>query len=148
MMLVCSVRLKTFFDHYKLLLTAIYYLRRPCATLDGYILLVAAICYFQRLYTTFDGYILLSTVIYYTTFSFTWLQDFLPIYRTYELKTRLEFSISLLAIVQFCFFCSSMVSSIIFSAPFYKCCFIRNTQMLKLWNLLQLALQMVGKANK
>ena len=126
-------------------MTAIYYLRQPYTTLDGYMLLATSICYFRRLYTTFNGYILLLAL---PDSDFARIQDFLAIYRTYELKTGLEFSINLLAIVQFYLFCSSMVSSIIFSVPFWKCCFIRNTQMLKLWNLLQLALQMVRKANK
>ena len=125
---------------------AIYYLRWPYTTCGGYmllstaiyVLLLTAIYYFWRLYTTFIGYILLLAL---PDSDFVRIQDFLAIYHTYELKTRLEFSINLLAITQFWFFCSSMVSSIIFSVPFWKCCFIRNTQMLKLWNLLQLALQ-------
>ena len=126
-------------------LTTINYFWRLYTTLDGYILLAAAICYFRQLYTTFNGYILLLAL---PDSDFVRIQDFLAIYRTYELQNRLEFSINWLTIMQFYFFCSSMVSSIIFSAPFWKCCFIRNTQMLKMWNLLQLALQMVRKANK
>ena len=64
----CSVQLKTCFDHYKLLLTTIYYFLRPYTTFDS----------FWRLYNTFDGYILPSTATYYlrrlcTTFSLTWL---------------------------------------------------------------------------
>ena len=78
-------------------------------------LLSAALYYFQRLYSTSNGYILLLAL---TDSDFVRIQDFLAIYRTYELKSRLEFSINLLAIVQFCFFYSSMVSSIIFSVPF------------------------------
>ena len=78
-------------------------------------LLSAALYYFQRLYSTSNGYILLLAL---PDSDFVRIQDFLAIYRTYELKSRLEFSINLLAIVQFCFFYSSMVSSIIFSVPF------------------------------
>ena len=37
----CSVA--TFFDYYKLLLTALYYLRQPYTTSDGYMLLLTAI---------------------------------------------------------------------------------------------------------
>ena len=133
---------KHFSEHYKLLLMAIYYLRRPYTTLDGYILLAAAICYFRRLYTTFDGYTLLFAL---PDSDFVRIQDFLAIYHTYELKTRVVFSINLLAIIHF--FCSSMVSSVIFSVSFWKCCFIRNSQMLQMSNLLQLALQMAREAN-
>ena len=78
-------------------------------------LLSAALYYFQRLYSTSNGDILLLAL---PDSDFVRIQDFLAIYRTYELKSRLEFSINLLAIVQFCFFYSSMVSSIIFSVPF------------------------------
>ena len=78
-------------------------------------LLSAALYYFQRLYSTSSGYILLLAL---PDSDFVRIQDFLAIYRTYELKSRLEFSIILLAITQFCFFYSSMVSSIIFSVTF------------------------------
>ena len=92
---------------------AIYYLRRPYTTLDGYVLLAAAICYFRRLYTTFDGYVLLFAL---PDSDFVRIQYFFAIYRTYELKPRMVFSINLLAIIPF--FRSSMVSSIIFSVSF------------------------------
>ena len=78
-------------------------------------LLSTTMYYFRRLYTTFNGYILLLAL---SNSDFVSIQDFIAIYRTYELKTRLEFSINLLAIIRFCFFCSSMVSTIIFSVPF------------------------------
>ena len=78
-------------------------------------LLSTAMYYFRQLDTNFNGYILLLAL---RDSDFLRIQDFLAIYRTYELKTRMEFSINLLAIMQFCFFCSSMVSSMIFSVPF------------------------------
>ena len=62
-MFVCSVWLQTFFDHYKLFLTAMYYLWRSYTTLDGYILLTAAIYAFRRLYVIFNGYILLLALL-------------------------------------------------------------------------------------
>ena len=74
-----------------------------------------AICYFRRLYATLNGYILLLAL---PDSDFVKIQDFLAIYRTYELTTRMEFDINLLAVIQFCLFCNSMVSSVIFSAPF------------------------------
>ena len=129
-------------------------------TFDGYILLSVAIYYFRQLYTTFGGHVLLSTTFggyillltaiqYFrrlnTTFSFTFcnfetIQYFPAIC---GLKTGLEFNINLLALIQFWFFCSSMASSINFNSLFWKCCFIRNTQMLKMWHFLHFALQMV-----
>ena len=133
------------FVHYKLLLTAIYYLRRPYTTLDGYILLTATIYYFRLLYITFHGSILLLTL---TDCYCVRIQNFLANSRTYGLKARLEFNISLLALIQFCFFWSLMVSSMNFNIPFWKCYFIKNTQMRKMWNFLHLALQMVCKGNK
>ena len=69
-------------------------------TVFGYKHFLTAINYFGRFYTTFEGYILLLTVTYY----------FPAISRVYELKTRLEFNINLLALIQFCFFCSPMVN--------------------------------------
>ena len=78
-------------------------------------LLSTAIYYFRQLYTNFNGYILLLAL---PDSDFLRIEDFLAIYRAYELKTRMEFSINLLAIIQFCFFYSSMVSSMIFSVPF------------------------------
>ena len=59
-------------------------------------LLSTAIYYFRRLYTTFDGYILLLAL---PDSDFVRIQDFLLIYRTYESKARLEFSISLLTLI-------------------------------------------------
>ena len=78
-------------------------------------LLSAATYYFRQQYTNFNGYILLLAL---PDSDFLRIQEFLPIYRTYELKTRMELSINLLAIIEFCFFCSPMVSSMIFSVPF------------------------------
>ena len=100
--------LKTTFDGYIVLTAAIYYFRRLYTTCDGYI-------YFRRLYTNFDGYILLLAL---PESGFVRTQDLLAIYRTYELKASLKFSIKLLAIIPFCFFCVSIISSIIFSVPF------------------------------
>ena len=128
--------------HSSLFSTAIYYLRRSYTTLDGYILLTTAMYYFRRLSSTFDGYILLLDL---PDCDFARIQDFITISRTYGLKARLDFNINLLALIQFCFFCSSVVSSIDFNVPFWKFCFVRNTQMLKMWNFVQLALQMVHK---
>ena len=78
-------------------------------------LLSTTIYYFLQLYTNFNGYILLLAL---PDSDFLRIQEFLAIYRTYELKTRMELSINLLAIIEFCFFCSPMVSSMIFSVPF------------------------------
>ena len=61
-------------------------------------LLSTTMYYFRRLYTTFNGYILLLAL---SNSDFVSIQDFIAIYRTYELKTRLEFSINLLAIIRF-----------------------------------------------
>ena len=125
-------------------MTAIYYFRRPYTTFDGYILL-------WRLYTTFDGYILLLTAIYYIrwlyiTFGsyilllallycdFARMLVFPAISFICGLNTRLEFNINLLALIQFCFFCSSTDSPVNFNLPFWKRWFFRNTQMLKMWS--------------
>ena len=140
MTFVCSVPLGTFFDHYKLLLTAMYYFRRLYPTYGCYMLLSLAICYFRRLCTTLDGYILFLVL---PDSGFVRIQDSLAISRTDELKTRLEFKINLSA---FYCLCSSMVSSIIFNVRFWKRFFIRNNQMLKMWNFLHLALKIVRKA--
>ena len=91
------------------------YLWRPYTTLDSYIVLTAVIYYFRRLYITFDRYILILAL---PACDFVRIQDFITISRTYGLKARLDFNINLLALIQFCFFCSSMVSSINFNAPF------------------------------
>ena len=96
-------------------MAAIYYFRRLYTTYGGYILLSAAVYYFRRLYITFDGYILLLAL---PDCDLVRIQDFITISRTYGLKARLDFNINLLALIQFCFFCSSMVSSINFNAPF------------------------------
>ena len=93
----------------------IYYFRRLYTTYEGYIQLSTAIYYFRRLYITFDGYILLLAL---PDCDFVRIQDFITISRTYGLKARLDFNINLLALIQFCFFCSSMVSSINFNVPF------------------------------
>ena len=137
--------LQTIFDSYILFMEAIYYFRRLYTTYGGYILLSAAIYYFRRLYITFGGYILLLAL---PDCDFVRIQDFITISRTYGLKARLDFNINLLALIQFCFFCSSMVSFINFNAPFWIFCFTRNTQILEMWNFVHLALQMVCMANK
>ena len=93
----------------------IYYIRRLYTTYGGYIQLSTAITCFRRLYITFDGYILLLAL---PDCDFVRIQDFITISRTYGLKARLDFNINLLVLIQFCFFCSSMVSSINFNAPF------------------------------
>ena len=112
-------------------MTAIYYFRRPYTTFDGYILLLTAIYHIRRLYITFDGYILLLALRYC---DFARIQVFPAISFPCEWNTRLEFNINLLALIQFSFFCNSMVSPVNFSLPFWKRCFIRNTQTLKMWN--------------
>ena len=86
-MFVCSIRLQTFFDHYKLLSMVIYYLRQPYTTSDGYILLLTAVYYFRRLYITFDGYVLLLAL---PDCDFVRIQDFLAIVCICGLKARLE----------------------------------------------------------
>ena len=106
---------------------------------------MAAIYYFRRLNITFDGYILLLAL---PDCNFVRIRGFIAISHTYGLKARLDFNINLLALIQFRFFCSSMVSSISFNAPFQKFCFIRNTQMLEMLDFVYLALQMVHKASK
>ena len=123
-MFICSVKLETLFDHYKLLLTAIYYFRRRYTTFDCYISHSTAIYYFRRLYTTFS----------FTLLYFARIQVFPEISFLCELNARLEFNINLLALIQFSFFCNSMVSPVKFNLLFWKRCFIRNTQMLKMWN--------------
>ena len=124
-------RLYTTFGGHILLATVIYYFWRPYTTFDGYILLLTAIYHIRGLYITFDGYILLLALRYC---DFARIQVFPAISFLCELKTRLEFNINLLALIQFSFFCNSMVSPVNFSLPFWKRCFIRNTQMLKMWN--------------
>ena len=120
MMFVCGVRLQHF-------LTTINYFWRPYTTWGSHILLQMAICYFWRLYTSFNGYILLVAL---PDSDLVRIQNLLAIYRTYELKTRLKFSINLLPIIQFCFFCSSMISSIISVYPFENAVLL---EILKCW---------------
>ena len=124
-------RLYTTFGSHILLSTVIYYFWRPYTTSDGYILLLMAIYHIWRLCITFDGYILLLALRYC---NFARIQVFLAISFLCGLNTRLEFNINLLALIQFNFFCNSMVSPVNFNLPFSKRCFIRNTQMLKMWN--------------
>ena len=119
------------FGGHILLSTAIYYFWRPYTTFDDYILLLTAIYHIRRLYITFDGYILLLALRYW---GFARIQVFHAISFLCGLNARLEFNINLLALIQFSFFCNSMVSPVNFSLPFWKRCFIRNTQMLKMWN--------------
>ena len=114
---------------YKHFLTPINYFRQLYTSYGGHILLTAAIYYFRRLHITFNGYILLLAL---PDSDFVRIQDFLAISRIHGLKAMLEFIINFLALIQFCLFCSSMVSSINFNILFWKYCFIRNTQMLKM----------------
>ena len=124
-------RLCATFGGHILLSTAIYYFWRPYTTFDGYILLLTAIYHIRRLYITFDGYILFLALRYC---DFERIQVFPAISFLCGLNTRLEFNINLLSLIQFSFFYNSMVSPVNFSLPFWKRCFIRNTQMLKMWN--------------
>ena len=138
---------------YKHLLTTIRYFWRLCTTFGDhiqlwktfgcYVLLLTGIYYFSRLCITFNGYILFLALLYC---DFARIQDF-PAISHIWLKARLNFNINL-ALIKFFFFCILMVSSINFNLPFWKCCFITNTQMLKMWNFLQLTFQMFHKGNK
>ena len=112
-------------------MTAIYYFRQPYTTFNGYIVLLTAIYHIRRQYITFDDCMLLLALRYC---DFARIQVFPAISFLCELNTRLEFNINLLALIQFSFFCNSMVSPVNFSLPFWKRCFIRNTQTLKMWN--------------
>ena len=112
-------------------MTAIYYFWRPYTTFDGYILLLTVICYIRQLYITFDGFILLLALPYC---DFARIQVFSAISFICRLNTRLEFNINLLALIQFCFFCSLMDSPVNFNLPFRKRCFIRKTEIVKMWN--------------
>ena len=107
---------------------AIYYFRRPNTTFDGYILHSTAIYYFRRLYT----------VLALHCCDYARIQVFPEISFICGLNTWLEFSSNLLALILFCFFCSSVVSHVKFNFPFRKRYFIRSTQMLKMWNFLAL----------
>ena len=133
-------------------LTTINYFRQLYITFGSHILLS------RRLYTAFGGHILLSTAIYYyrrlfNTSSYTLLQNariqvFPSIPHICAIKARLEFNINFLALIQFCFFCTSLVSSINFNLLFWKYSLIRNTQMLKMWNFLHFSLQMVQQVSQ
>ena len=137
--------LETTFDGYILLTAAIYYFRLPYTAYSAYILILMTIYYFRRLYIIFDVYILLLSL---PDCGFVRIQNFLAISLVYWIKATPECSINLLALIHFCFFCSSMVSSTNFNVPFWKCCLISNTQMLKMRTFRHLALQMVRKTNK
>ena len=145
-MLLCSVQLCTY-------LTAVNYFQWLYTTFDGYILLttfggyilvLTAMYYFWQLYTTFDA---INYFYLYLTAILWELRTFL-IPKICELKASLEFNINLLTLIQFCFLYRSVVTLTNFNWPFWRCCFIRNTQMLKMWNLLHLTLQMVHKTSK
>ena len=123
--------LYTTFGCHILLSTAMCYFWWPYTTFDGYTLLLTAIYHIRRLYITFAGYILLLAL---QDLDFARIQAFSAISFLCELNTRLEFNINLLALIQFSFFCNSMVSPVKFNLLFWKRCFIRNTQMLKMWN--------------
>ena len=124
-------QLYTTFGSHILRSTAIFYFWGSYTTLDGYIPLLTATYHIRRLYITFDGYILLLALSYC---NFARIQVFPAICFLCGLNTRLEFNINLLALIQFSFFCNSMVSPVKFNLLFWKRCFIRNTQMLKMWN--------------
>ena len=117
----------TAFNGHILLSTVICYFWQLYTTFDDYILLLRAIYYIRRLYITFDGYILLLALPYY---DFARMQVFPAISFNCGLNTKPEF----LALIQFCFFCSSMVFHGNFNLPFWKRCFTRSTQMLKIWS--------------
>ena len=116
---------------YKHFLTTINYFWWPYTTFDGYILLLTAIYPIRRLYITFDGHMLLLASRFC---KFARIQVFPAISFLCELNTRLEFNINLLALIQFSFFCNSIVSPVNFNLHFWKRCFIRNTEMLNMWN--------------
>ena len=111
--------LYTTFGGHILILTDIYYFWRLSTTFDG------------NKYTTFDGYILLLVLRYC---DFARIQVFPAIFFLCGLNTRLEFKISLLALIQFSFSWNSTVSPVNFNLTFWKRCFIRNTQTIKMWN--------------
>ena len=108
-------RLYTTFGGHILLSTAIYYFWRPYTTFDGYILLLTAIYPIRRLYITFDCYILLLAL---RCCNLARIQVFPAICFLCGLNTRLELFINLLALIQFSFFCNSVVSPINFNLPF------------------------------
>ena len=106
---------------YVLFMAAIYYFRRLYTTYGGYILLSVAAYYFRRIYVTFDGYMLLLAL---PDCDFVRIQYFITISRTYGLQARLDFNINLLALIQFFFFCSSML-------PFKNSVLL---EIIKCWN--------------
>ena len=114
-----------------LISTAIYYFWRLYTSFDGSVLLLTAIYHIRRLCITFDGYILLLALRYC---NFARIQVFPAISFLCGLNTTLEFNINLLLLIHFGFFCNSMVSPVSFNLPFWKHCFIRNTQVLKMLN--------------
>ena len=124
-------RLYATFGGHILRSTAIFYFWGSYTTFDGYIPLLTATYHIRRLYITFDGYMLLLALPHC---DFTRIQVFAAISFLCVLNTRLEFNINLLSLIQFSFFYNSMVSPVNFSLPFWKRCFIRNTQTLKMWN--------------
>ena len=113
---------------------AIYYFWQPYTTFDGFILLLTTIYHIRRLYIAFDSYRLFLLLLPLGYCDFARIQVFPAISFLCGLNTRLEFNINLLALIQFSFFCNSMVSPVKFNLLFWKRCFIRNTQMLKMWN--------------
>ena len=131
---------------YKHFLITISYFWRLCATFGGHILLSTAIYYFWRPYTTFDGYILLLTAIYHIRRLYITFEDYILLLALRYCNFAriqffpeisflcLEFNINLLFLIQFDFFCNWMVSPVNFNLAFWKHCFIRNTQMLKMLN--------------
>ena len=127
----CSYAVFSYFYHCKLILTAVYYFWRSYTTFDSYILLLTAIYHIRRLHITFDGCILLLALRYC---DFARILIFHVLSFLCKSNSRLKFNINLLALIQFSFFCNSMVSPVNFSLPFWKRCFIRNTQTLKMWN--------------
>ena len=119
--------LQVVFD-YKHFLTTINYFQRLYTTYRGrillstpiyyfcdYVLLLTAIDYFRWLYFTFHGQILPLAL---PDCDFIRIQDFPAISSICGLKARLEFSINFLALIQFCVFCSSIISSINFNVLF------------------------------
>ena len=95
--------------------TAMYYFWLSYTTFDSYILLLMAIYHIRRLYITFNSYILLLALGY---FDFARIQVFPAICFLYGFNTRFEFSINLLTLIQFNFFCNSIHSRVSFSLPF------------------------------
>ena len=99
---------------YKHFLTTINYFLWPFTTFDDYILLLRTIYHIRQLCITFDDYILLLALRYC---DFARIPVFPAIFFLCGLNARLEFSINLLPLIQFSFFCNSMVSP--FKTLFY-----------------------------